>query len=343
MNTAAQAKAPTEKQPSGAAAISVPVVQENADDITETAAGQNELAEFANQNLDEISETTPGALKAKRSTARASDLPSDYKVLEVDMSKVASQLDLPASACKDQDSEVLVAPESITSLTYTINDEETGIPLEPGQAPEEPDGCNLSVEWEEAPAADDATQDDPEEASASVRPYAKKIASDCFRRKIVKKRFDGTTYKIAYNDSCYQNWVEKHDGNDSWNFYSKRAMSTCDRYGNWAIKSCGHGVKSNPNGPHVSWQDWAPNASQDRNDCRARSASVTLHSVSVSANFDICDKQLIHKYAEAGKMSSYWKGTARSARGTQHQVAVKTNQRQGRPKWKHWTNVGWGV
>ncbi|MEU7650299.1 hypothetical protein [Streptomyces huasconensis] len=62
------------------------------------------------------------------------------------MSKVASQLNLPESACKDQDSEVLVAPQSISNLTYTINDEETGTPLDPGQTPEESDGCNLSVE-----------------------------------------------------------------------------------------------------------------------------------------------------------------------------------------------------
>ncbi|MBB5109418.1 hypothetical protein [Streptomyces spectabilis] len=39
-------------------------------------------------------------------------------------------------------------------------------------------------------------------------------------------------------------------------------------------------------------------------------------------------------------MSSYWKGKASHSRGTQHQVAVKLGQYSGRPKWKHWINVG---
>ncbi|MBW5424785.1 hypothetical protein GKQ77_25005 [Streptomyces sp. BG9H] len=352
-NTTALANTSEKQQVADAPVISVPVTKANTDDITETTSGREELADFTNRNLGEISEIPQGALKGKRFSIQASELQSEYKVLEVETSTVASELALPASACEDRDSEILVVPQSVTNISYTVGDGETGAPLDwdtgtpvsPDEDPGSPDSCNLSVEWEEAPDAEDTVQDDPEEATPSAtRPYAKKIASDCFRRKVARAYWPGGgSVKTAYNDSCYQNWVEKHDGSDSWNYYSKRALSTCDRYGNFAIKSCGHGVKRKSSGPTIHWQDWAPNASQDRNDCRARSASVTLYSVSVSANFDICDKQLIHKYAEAGKMSSYWKGTARSARGTQHQVSVKTNQRQGRPKWKHWTNVGWGV
>ncbi|AZM57327.1 hypothetical protein DMA15_36185 [Streptomyces sp. WAC 01529] len=300
-------------------------------------------------------------MKAKRSNIQASDLQGDYKVLEVDMSKVASQLNLPDSVCKERGSEVLVAPQSVTNITYTMSDGETveplngenGTPVDPGDDPASPDGCDLSVEWEEAPDADDSVQDDPEEASqesspkaaAATRPYSKKVASDCFRRRVAKVELhDGSKMSTAYNDSCYQNWVEKYDGNNSWNYYSKRAMSTCDSYGNFSIRSCGHGVKRNPSGPKVHWQDWAPNASQERNDCRSRSVGVTLWKTSVSASFDLCEKQLIYKYAEAGKMSSYWKGgRTLHARGTQHQVAVKVGQNSGRPKWKHWMNVRWGV
>ncbi|GGR95690.1 hypothetical protein GCM10010252_38100 [Streptomyces aureoverticillatus] len=352
INPAAQADVPEGQRAADMAAVSVPVANSNTDDITATREGHKELTEFASHNSDELTGAGKGRLKAKRSAVRAADLRGDYRVLEVDMSKVASQLNLPASVCEGRDSEVLVAPQSVTNITYTVNDGETGMPLDSDEAPDRPDRCDLSVEWEEAPEADDAVQDDPEEASqgssfkaaAATRPYAKKIAGNCFRRKVAGTKWvDGSKISTAFNDSCYQNWVEKYDGNKSWNFYSKRAMSTCDSYGNFAIKSCGHGVKRNPSGPKVYWQDWAPIASQDRNDCRARSASVTLWKVSVAANFDVCDKQLIYKYSEAGKMSSYWKGSARSSRGTQHQVAVKVGQHNGRPKWKHWTNVSWGV
>ncbi|MFJ2774262.1 hypothetical protein [Streptomyces sp. NPDC087300] len=349
VNPSAQADSPGQQ----AAPVSVPVAKTNTDDITTTAEGQKELTDFTKRNFDALSGAGQGSLKAGSPSLRADDLQSDYKVLEVDMAKVASQLDLPDSVCKEGNSEVLVAPQSATNITYTISDEETGTPLSPGEAHDNPDRCDLSVEWEEAPDADDVVQDDPEEAvqssavkaAAATRPYAKKIASDCFRRKVVHTQWPGgSKISTAYNDACYQNWVEKYDGNKSWNYYSKRAMSTCDSYGNFSIRSCGHGVKRNPSGPKVHWQDWAPTASQERNDCRSRSVGVTLWKTSVSANFDLCEKQLIYKYAEAGKMSSYWKGgRTLHARGTQHQVAVKVGQNSGRPKWKHWTNVNWGV
>ncbi|MEV0502166.1 hypothetical protein AB0I84_31865 [Streptomyces spectabilis] len=60
----------------------------------------------------------------------------------------------------------------------------------------------------------------------------------------------------------------------------------------------------------------------------------------MSAGLDVCERQLIFKYREPGKMSGYWQGKVSHSRGTQHQVAVKVGQCGCRPKWKHWINVG---
>ncbi|QDQ09612.1 hypothetical protein [Streptomyces spectabilis] len=332
----------------------------NSADITHTQDGRDELADFAKRNSEQLVEPGRKSLRKMSTAAAVSELEGDYKVLEVDMDKVADELELPEGACSERGGEVLVAPRNAVNITYSTApaqgstdktadaaDAAADAQLAVEELAETSDSCNLNVEWEESSEPDDMAQDDPEETTggvsvkaAAVRPYAQKIASDCLRRKTLSAKWLGRKIYAAFNDSCYQNWVERYDGNKTWNFYSKRAMSTCDSYGSWRIKQCGHGVKRNPSGPAVRWQDWAPNASQDRNDCRSRSASVSLWKASVSASFDVCEKQLIFKYREPGKMSSYWKGKASHSRGTQHQVAVKLGQYSGRPKWKHWINVG---
>ncbi|GGV36245.1 hypothetical protein [Streptomyces spectabilis] len=189
--------------------------------------------------------TTPDAAAG---AAAANELEGDYKVLEVDMGKVADELELPEGACSDRGGEVLVAPRNAVNITYSTapaqdaadkaadaGDAAADAQLALEELAETSDSCNLNVEWEESSEPDDMTQYDPEQTpegasvkAAAVRPYAQKIASDCFRRKTLSAKWLGRKIYAAFNDSCYQNWVERYDGNKTWNFYSKRALSTCD-------------------------------------------------------------------------------------------------------------------
>ncbi|WP_405187286.1 hypothetical protein OG582_38800 (plasmid) [Streptomyces anulatus] len=293
----------------------------NSADITQTSDGATELTEFATRNTASLDGATPGDIGTLR---------SKYKVLNVDMTKVANTLGA-TKACEVKD-ETLVAPRSATGITYIVNpDQEFDPDYNPALGL---DPCKLNLEWE-AVTPDETAQDDGVDATA--RPYPQMIASDCFARKWHVEKSNNVQKKSSWNDACYQNWVERFDGNGSWNYYTKKALSTCGVTVGRLI-SCGHGVKRNTSGPAVQWMDWAPTASQDRNDCRTRSIGVSLLNVSVGGDFDLCERQLINKYAEAGKMSGYWKGKVQSARSTAHQVAVKVGQNAGRPKWKHWTN-----
>ncbi|MFD3505739.1 hypothetical protein [Streptomyces sp. NPDC058678] len=287
--------------------------------MTHTETGKAELAEFASRHTESL----PTA-RARSVTA----LQDEYKVLQIDMSDIYSASGDSSGSC-DVKSETLVAPISATNIIYTSN-----VEVEPSPSGAS-DTCQFNVEWDES-TPDQATQDDPVEATAA-RPSAQKYASACFSRKWhYEEEWDNL--KASWNDSCYQNWVERNDGNRTWNYYTKKASSTCLGV-KGRLTSCGHGVERAASGPKVSWEDWAPNATQDRNDCRSRSISVSLLNVSVGGEFDLCEKQVINKYEEAGKMSSYWKGkVTNSARGTAHQVAVKVGQSAGRPKWHHWIN-----
>lgn len=297
----------------------VAVTNSNSVDVTTTSAGEAELAEFAARHSDTLRSSGARSLAA---------LQSDYKVLKVDVNEVYATAGASPSACGIE-SETLVAPASATNIVYRSDIEERS------SADSGTDDCQFSVEWDEI-TPDETTQDDPG-SDKSARPYAQKYASACFSRKWHYEEI-GNKFKASWNDGCYQNWVERNDGNSTWNYYTKKVLSTCFAE-KGHLTSCGHGVKRAPSGPKVSWEDWAPNASQDRNDCRSRSLSVSLNNVSVGGEFDICEKQLINKYEEAGKMSSYWKGRIwDSARGTAHQVAVKVGQNSGRPKWRHWLN-----
>ncbi|MEV7253481.1 hypothetical protein ACFW6N_36045 [Streptomyces cyaneofuscatus] len=299
----------------------------NSADITQTTAGAAELTEFATRNSASLDSATTGDIAALR---------SKYKVLNVNMTKVAATLGS-TKVCEVKD-ETLVAPKSAANITYRVNPEQE---FEPDYNPALGlDPCKLNLEWE-AVATDETAQDDGVDATA--RPYAQMIASDCFARKWHVEKLDEIKKKSSWNDACYQNWVERLDGNGSWNYYTKKALSTCG-VTHGRLISCGHGVERNTAGPAVQWLDWAPTATQDRNDCRSRGISVSLLNVSVGGEFDLCERQVINKYATAGKMSSYWKGKVKSTRSTAHQVAVKVGQNAGRPKWKHWTNsdVCWG-
>ncbi|MEH0429214.1 MULTISPECIES: hypothetical protein [Streptomyces] len=298
----------------------VAITSVNSVEVTTTAAGKEELAEFSSRHPETFRATGTKSLTA---------LQGDYKVLQVDMQEVYTAAGTSPSSC-DVESETLVAPQTATNITYRANTEE---------APSSnvgSDVCQFNVEWDEI-TPDQAAQDDLAGATG-VRPYAQKYASACFSRKWHYEDFDGDKIKSSWNDGCYQNWVERHDGSGTWNYYTKKVSSTCLGV-KGRLTSCGHGVARAASGPKVLWTDWAPNASQDRNDCRSRSISVSLLNVSVGGEFDLCEKQLIYKYEEAGKMSSYWKGKVTdSARGTAHQVAVKVGQNSGRPKWRHWLN-----
>ncbi|MFJ9664151.1 hypothetical protein ACIRPP_05945 [Streptomyces sp. NPDC101219] len=308
---------------------------ENSTDLTMTVAAEAELTQFVDRNSADLAATTA------RSTTN--DLKKKYRVYRVDLEKIEQALG--GSGACGKDTETLILPGNAMKIRYAANEDLHQQPTDPEaastQVAAEAD-CEPDLLWDEPTYGSDTEQDDPPQEGASARaanrPYAQMIAGDCFTRKKQRKKFAGNSYYTSWNDSCYKNYVERYDGNPKWNYYSKFAKSTCGGVGKWRLKSCGHGVKRNTSGPAVHWLDWAPNASQDRNDCRSRSASVSLKNITVSQSYDVCEKQLIYKYAEAGKMSSYWRGTATSTRGTAHQVSVYVGQKAGRPKWTHWTN-----
>ncbi|WP_189712473.1 hypothetical protein [Streptomyces phaeofaciens] len=313
-------------QPDQAAPVAEPdvgtvaVTSSNSVDVTSTEAGKAELADFTGRHSDTLRTAGARSLTA---------LQSDYKVLQIDMDEVFAAAGTSPSSC-DVQSETLVAPKSATNITYRANTE-AALSANAGS-----DVCQFNVEWD-AETPDLESQDDPAVAAAA-RPYVQKYASACFSRKWHYENLGDDRIKSSWNDGCHQNWVERNDGNRTWNYYSVKVTSTC-RGERGRLTSCGYGVERATSGPTVHWEDWAPNASQDRNDCRSRSLSVSLLNASVGGEFDICEKQLINKYEEAGKMSSYWKGKVTdSARGTAHQVAVKVGQNAGRPKWHHWLN-----
>ncbi|WP_143681419.1 hypothetical protein [Streptomyces sp. 2R] len=299
----------------------------NSADITQTTAGGQELTDFAARNAANLD---PAA------TESLTKLRGKFQVLKIDVAKVLATLGRTTPCGSPGEKligETLIAPRSVSNIIYKVNPEQA---LEPDYNPNLGlDACKLNVEWDEA-APGDSTQDD-EVNPAATRPYAQMIAADCFARKWHWEDVLGTHTATSWNDACYQNWVERYDGNSSWNYYTKKAMSSCKAYKGRLI-SCGHGVERASTGPTVYWIDWAPTATQDRNDCRTRAIGVSLFNVSVGGDFDLCERQVINKYSEAGKMSSYWKGKVTSTRSTAHQVAVKVTQSSPRPKWHHWIN-----
>lgn len=307
---------------------SVAVTSSNSGDITASAEGQSALAEFASN----VSDDAP-----QLAVRNASDLAADYRVLQVDMTQVRSKI-APGAECLDADGNVyaqdlLVAPRSVENIRYEISED---VLRDPNYDPRVAESrCKADVYWDETAPED--VNDDPNVA-ARVAPYTQKYASDCFSRKARYKDMFGFNAYVSYNDSCWSDYVTKYDGNATWNYYSVKAPSSCHVNNASYMTSCGHGVERNAaKGPAVKWDDWAP-ASDSNGSCRDKSVSVSVGPLSVGGSYTHCETQQIHKYAQNGQMSSYWKGKETGTRATQHQVSVKVAQNAGRPRWSHWIN-----
>ncbi|MEU1494846.1 hypothetical protein ABZ456_31960 [Streptomyces sp. NPDC005776] len=319
---------PASATPTTTALDTVGVTSTISSDITSTTAGVAVLQEFAT-NVAEVSPETAAKTPAQ--------LQADYRVLQVDMKKVHAQAS-PGIPCTDVDGyanakDVLVAPRGATGIRYEVDEDQARDPnYNPTLATNR---CNLNIFWEEADTGD---LDDPD-ASTATAPYTSKYASDCFARKRYYDNSFGSSVYASYNDACYGDYIVKYDGNPSWNYFTVKNMSSCKNYKATRLTSCGHGIQ--PYYPTSKgtryWDDWAP-TSDSTGDCRSKSVSVSAGPISVSGDYTHCEVQKIYKYAEAGKMSSYWKGMRDGTRATQHQVSVRYPQTAGYPHWSHWLN-----
>jgi hypothetical protein len=313
-----------------AAAVSmVGVNSANSADITATATGAATLQEFA-RNV--------AAMSPETAAKTPDQMQADYRVLQVDMEQVRSRM-APGGRCAGEDGAVhtqdlLIAPREATGIRYVSAEH---LRLDTGWDPSGvADRCDVDVMWDEPHTGD---PNDDTGVGANARPYEYRYASDCFARKKHYKVSGDLKIYMSWNDGCYANYVVRHDGNQSWNYYTVKSMSSCKNVQAKRLKSCGHGVKQNQaqNNGRPQWDDWAPIA-DSVGDCRTRSISVSAGPISVSSDYTHCEEQKIYKYAEAGKMSSYWKGKRDNTRGTQHQISVKYPQSAGRPHWTHWLN-----
>ncbi|WNI31506.1 hypothetical protein OG322_22715 [Streptomyces sp. NBC_01260] len=309
-------------------AESVAVTSSNSGDITSSAEGRRALTEFASS----VSGDAP-----QLAVRSAADLATDYRVLQVNMTQIRSQI-APGVKCVDAEGDtyvqdLLVAPRTVENIRYEVS---ADILQDPNYNPNVAESrCKADVFWDETAPED--VNDDPDVA-ARVAPYTQKYASDCFSRKAQYKSFLGDNVYFSYNDSCWSDYVTKYDGNSTWNYYSVKAPSSCHKNTATFLTSCGHGVERNAaKGPAVKWDDWAP-AADSNGSCRDKSISVSVGPLSVGGSYTHCETQKIHKYAQNGQMSSYWAGKEEGTRATQHQVSVKVAQNAGRPRWTHWIN-----
>jgi hypothetical protein len=312
-----------------AAVTTVSVASGNSADITTTTAGAAALQEFAAA----VSEMSP-----ETAAKSLNQLQTDYRVLQVDMAKVRSQV-APGIPCTNAEGyantqDVLIAPRGALNIRYVVDEDQT---MDPQYNPTDAaNRCNVNILWDEA---DTGNPNDDPDTGTTARPYDYKYASDCFARKKYYVKSGDRNWYFSWNDGCYANWVVKYDGDRMWNYYTVKAMSSCKNVEVSRLTSCGHGIKQNKeqNLGAPQWDDWAPNA-DSVGDCRTKSVSVSSGPISISGDYTHCETQKIYKYSEAGKMSSYWKGKKDGTRGTQHQVAVKYPPSAGRPHWTHGLN-----
>ncbi len=285
----------------------------NSQEITGSRQGGRDLQSFAERVRGQVPE-----LRAMN----AETLGSKYQVLEVDVEKM-----LPTPGCK-RGKETLILPEDVTEIRYipgSIDSKETAKP------------CSYTVIWDD-PAPNQKTQDDPSAqpsgfSAQAEPPYAENYASYC------AARHPGTGANTSWVDACYRYWVEKYDGNASWNYYSAHVWSTCGVSVDSYLTSCGRGVMLASDSPTGYWLDWAPSGGSPPG-CRTIDNGITLWNVGVSSSYTSCEEQLVYKYTEPGKMSTYWKGEVpdNQTRGTRHQTAVRVGQNDGRPTWSNWFN-----
>ncbi|MEV7971077.1 hypothetical protein AB0O34_34545 [Sphaerisporangium sp. NPDC088356] len=246
-------------------------------------------------------------------------------MLEVDVAKV-----LPKPGCP-QVKETLILPKRITSIRYQRGSIDKAEPTTP---------CAYTVVWDDPPVPT-TESDDPinnRNSSVLVAPSTEPYAQYCAARTL------NSGGNIGWNDACVVYYVEKNDGNSTWNYYSSHVKSSCgaNGYGNGVLTSCGRGVEMTSPG---QWVDFAPSDGITY-DCRTISNSVTLLHFDVGYNYTSCDEQRAYKYTEPGKMSTYWKGEQSQSGtnnnqilgGTSHHVSVKVPQADGRPSWSHWWN-----
>ncbi|GIH70959.1 hypothetical protein Mth01_32120 [Sphaerimonospora thailandensis] len=290
----------------------VKVNETNSQDSTATAEGAQALRDFS------MRVTQAAGLQAMSAEALA----TKYRVLRVDVTKM-----LPTPGCK-QHTEVVIVPREVTEVRYVRG----SLGSHASSGP-----CSVTMIWEDSPADQDV-QDDPEQLSgiAAAAPYKDHYGEDCAAR-----LWEGSD---SWSDSCWRYWVEKYDGNPNWNYYSAHVWSSCGVQGNYYLASCGRGVGPSSSSPKLRWLDYAPIASSPPS-CRTIDNSITLYNVAVGYSYTSCEEQRIIRYSAAGHMTSYWQGKVFSRGnaneplgGTKHHVAVKVAQKDGRPKWTHWSS-----
>ncbi|WP_327047533.1 hypothetical protein OG320_06475 [Microbispora sp. NBC_01189] len=252
-----------------------------------------------------------------------------YRVLEVNVAEV-----LPIPGCEPV-TETLIVSKDVTEIRYQRGNIDSAEPSKP---------CSYSVVWDD-PASLTSVKDNQEEgrgsALAATAPYDEEYGHYC------ASRTTNTGANVAWNDACVVYHVEKYDGNSTWNFYSSHVSSSCGTNANTngVLESCGRGVMLSATSPTGYWNSYAP-AGPSPDNCRTISNVLNLWTVSVGYTYTSCDEQQVFKYAEAGKMSTYWKGSKKNTSGnnnqvlgaTSHHVAVKVGQNDGRPSWSHWWN-----
>lgn len=282
----------------------VTIDSSNSSDITSTANGERELAAFG-QRMKKSG--------INLDTQESKTLAARYRVVATDTAKLFPDPDCRAK----RGPETLVLPTAATNVRY----------MEGSPDPKEATPCLTTVLWDEVEAdiADDQAGNTTA-AAATLEEYGHYCASRTY--------FGGW-----WHMPCHVKYVLKNDGNPDWNYYAIEAWNSCQSNDSWtAVKSCGRGQEPNASDT-TYWRDYAPQAASDSN-CRSISLSVQVGYIGLGGSYTHCEEQRVYLYDLGGKMSTYWKGTAKEGvlRTTRHRSSVRVPQAQGRPDWSNWFN-----
>jgi len=265
------------------------------------------------------------------------ELRSNYKVLDLS-NQVASRLAMD-DGCHWQDEFVVVASQ-VRSVAYVSLPEEDGgaDPAMVELTEEQP--CPVALEVTDAAETDnDGAETEPGPRSAAA-PMAAAADAKIERYNVVC--FARVHYDDTWNDGCADKYVERNDGNKSYNYYGIRMRATCDSSALSRLTECGIGQRRE-DGSALKWVDWAPTRDSD-GDCRTIDLSISFATVGAGGSYTHCDEKRINKYSQAGKFSSYFYGNTGYARDTQHKVTVSVCQTCSRPNWTYWSKTnGYGL
>ncbi|MGW3692182.1 hypothetical protein [Streptomyces sp. NPDC005125] len=308
-------------------------------DITWTAEADNLLTEFR----DNVVEMDPS--QTELAAMSANDMRNKFLVLRVKPDVIMANMGL-TGRCKFKD-DVVVASRDVAGMKYRlVNAPEHGMdytdPAYSGsillpQDPETP--CSMTLDFSDADASEGIV-DNPEEDPAAnggatllEAPYISHYDDVYLGRKYMND---------SWNQTVVNKYVEKYDGNSSWNYYGVRMLSTCEATG-WTsfLNECGAGQRRE-SGSTLHWTDWSPNNDSEAGGCRTIDVGVDISGAVVGGgigySYQHCETYNVNLYSEAGKLSAYWEdwpGT-QGTRGVVHQIGVKVCQTCARPNWTYW-------